>query len=162
MSNQQMLENPPQAMEQEILFKPDPANILRLAWAISGKYTDKTEEQMTAQSAELSAKSIRELLISKNNPLFTEYAYSIESSLLSCSRTFAIIVRHRDNLFENIEDRRTNELNMYKSLQSFTVNLQSLFPRIAGISIAGSTSLWFLIKQLPSFFLNYLQYQITS
>jgi hypothetical protein len=169
MQNQQMLNNQSQTADQVILFKPDPANILRLAWAISGKYTDKTEEQITAQSAEMSAKSIKDLLISKNDPVLTEYAYSIESSLLSCSRTFAIIVRHRDYLFGMIDERKANELDMYKSLQSFTANLQSLFPRIAGIAIAGSAlplvvnqTIGFLFPKLPSIPDNIMTLAVTA
>lgn len=120
-------------------FKPDPASILRLAWSQSGKYTSQVEEQETAQNAELSFKAIKELLLNSNDPILTQYAYSIESSILAASRTFAMIIRHRDYLFETIDERKTNELDMYKSLQSFSAKLQSVFPRLAGMAIAGTT-----------------------
>jgi hypothetical protein len=149
MSTTPVLESP--AIGQALLlFRPDPASILKIAWSISGKYASEPEEQVTAQSAELCFKTIKDLLLSKNDSLLTQYAFSIESSLLACSRTFAIITRHRDYLFSTVEDRKTNEMDMYKSLQSFSAKLQSLTPRLAVTVIAG-TSLPLAISETFAF-----------
>jgi hypothetical protein len=128
-----------QDMQLKLLFKPEPANILRIAWSESGKYTTEVDEKETAQNAELSFNAVKDLLLRENDPILTQYAYSLESSLLSASRTFAMIIRHRDYRFGLVEERKTNELDMYKSLQSFSAKLQSIFPRLSGMAVAGTT-----------------------
>ena len=92
-----------------------------------------------------------QLTSNKNLVANLQYANDLNASLLASSRIFALIVRHRDLLFDTIEERKTNELNMYRNLQSFTASLQSIFPRLSGIAIGGAT-LPVLISQAYSFF----------
>jgi hypothetical protein len=138
-------------LSSPIPLRVSPDTIVKLSWAISGKYTEGQEEKDTAQRAESLFNQIKQQLITNGLTSSIQYANEIESSLLSSSRIFAMIIRHRDLMFNSLEERRTNELDMYKSLQSFTVNLQSIFPRLSGIVIAGA-SLPALIEQTYSFF----------
>ncbi|SHO44750.1 hypothetical protein NSIN_20426 [Nitrosotalea sinensis] len=117
-------------------WAPDPESIISLAWSISGKYADSVEEQETAQRAESHFIEIKQKLMDNNQ---LAYANDIATSLLASSRTLALIVRHRNNNFDMIETLKTNEIDMYKKLQSFTGSLQSILPRLSGVAIGGST-----------------------
>ena len=48
-------------------FIPSPESIVKIAWAISGKYTDGVKEKDTAQRAETSWNEIKDQLTSNKN-----------------------------------------------------------------------------------------------
>jgi hypothetical protein len=90
-----------------LFFLPSPESIVKIAWAISGKYTDGVEGKDTAQSWN----EIKDQLTSNKNLMANlQYANDLNASFLVSNRIFALIVRHRDLLFNVIEERKTNEL----------------------------------------------------
>ena len=125
---------------------PTPASIVSLAWAISGKYSKNAEEQEKAQEAESYFQDIRNQL---SNSYFA-YMDEISSILLGNSRTFALICRHRDYLFDRIEVLKKNKITEYQQLESFTGSLQGIFPRLSGIAIGGTTIPLLISKAFPS------------
>lgn len=111
---------------------------------MSGKYSKNAEERETAQEAE----SYLLDLTTRIRQVNSAYANDISSFLLGNSRTFSLIVRHRDYIFDRIEVLKKNEVEMYQKLQSFTLSLQSTLPRLAGIAIGGSLTIPVLISQV--------------
>lgn len=137
---------------EEVPIRPETA--ARLAWSLTLAHSgSKTVGELYAQRPHNLMDDIKKQAEKSGREQDIKYVDNLYVAIYACLRGLVTIINGRNLNYKEIDELRDKQRELIKSLSTFTINTQTLLPRLIGpgaITLAGGLTISeLLVRQFP-------------
>jgi hypothetical protein len=128
-----------------------PNEVMHWAWSLTVVHSGTKERaEVTQQEKEIRTRmsEVRTKVQKKGTP-DEQYVEAVFNAVDSCYRTLLVIIRGRDTNFKETDSLTEMYIKNNESISSFTLNLQSAFGRVAGMTFGGTSATAIVMTLFP-------------
>ncbi len=126
-------------MPEEILSETAvilPETAVRWAWGLTAKHSEDMEGKIDAEYTQQQMKEIKDKM---KNALEARYLDNLYSAVYAAVRNLVIILNGRNHNFSEVEEIIKKQSSMIDNTERLTYELQSIIPRLAAVTVGGTT-----------------------
>lgn len=132
------------------LLPPDLA--VRLAWSLTGEWSETPEIRDAATLAKDRLKALKETAQTSPDPKEKDYVPKAIDYIRACQRSLATINAARNLNFGEVKEMRDAQRENIEAYSKLTANWQSAWPRLASVGIGGSAGAITLVDLVKPYY----------